>query len=131
MVADTGDFNKIAQYKPEDSTTNPSLILKAAKLPEYAALIDEAIEYAKNSFYKSKTEPLKRTSKRSKKKEEETKADEEAPKEFDFTKLPEDEQKFLVDLVIEKLIVTFAKKILDIIPGLVSIEVDARLSFDK
>lgn len=131
MVADTGDFNKISQYKPEDSTTNPTLILNAAKLPEYEALIDEAVEYAKDSFYKLKTEPQKKSTRKSKKKGEEQKAEEEPPKEFDFTQLPDAEKKELIGLVIDKLIVTFAKKILEIIPGLVSIEVDARLSFDK
>ena len=47
VVADTGDFNQIKQYEPQDSTTNPSLILAAAKMPEYAALVTEAVEYAK------------------------------------------------------------------------------------
>jgi transaldolase len=45
VVADTGDVNAIAQYKPQDATTNPSLILKAAAMPEYAHLFDEAILY--------------------------------------------------------------------------------------
>ncbi len=45
VVADTGDVNSIAQYKPRDATTNPSLILKAAKMPEYAPLFEEAIRY--------------------------------------------------------------------------------------
>ena len=47
VVADTGDIDAIRQYKPEDATTNPSLILSAAALPQYAALIDEAIAYGK------------------------------------------------------------------------------------
>ncbi|KAJ1957513.1 sedoheptulose-7-phosphate:D-glyceraldehyde-3- phosphate transaldolase [Linderina pennispora] len=47
VVADTGDFESIAQYKPTDATTNPSLILAAANKPQYAHLIDEAIAYAK------------------------------------------------------------------------------------
>ena len=43
VVADTGDFKLINQYKPTDATTNPSLILQAANKPEYSALIDEAM----------------------------------------------------------------------------------------
>lgn len=45
VVSDSGDFESIAAYKPQDATTNPSLILQAAKLPQYAGLIDSAIEY--------------------------------------------------------------------------------------
>eukprot|EP00825_Cyclidium_porcatum_P009737 TRINITY_DN1497_c0_g2_i2.p2 TRINITY_DN1497_c0_g2~~TRINITY_DN1497_c0_g2_i2.p2 ORF type:complete len:242 (-),score=68.22 TRINITY_DN1497_c0_g2_i2:503-1228(-) len=121
----------MSQYKPDDATTNPTLILKAANIPEYAPLIDDAIEYAKNAFYKAKTQPPKRASKKSKKKEEETKTEVEPPKEFDFTKLEEGEQKEIINQTIDKILVNFAKKILEIVPGLVSIEVDARLSFDK
>jgi transaldolase len=44
----TGDFASIAKYKPQDATTNPSLILAASKKPEYAKLIDAAIEYGKS-----------------------------------------------------------------------------------
>jgi transaldolase len=47
VVSDSGDFNSIAQYKPQDATTNPSLILAASKKPEYAKLIDPAVEYGK------------------------------------------------------------------------------------
>lgn len=47
VVADTGDISAIQNYKPEDATTNPSLILSAAKLPQYANLITEAVNYAK------------------------------------------------------------------------------------
>jgi len=48
VVADTGDFDKIKQYTPQDSTTNPSLIFAASSLPQYARLVDEAVEYGKN-----------------------------------------------------------------------------------
>ena len=41
VVADTGDFQQIAQYQPQDATTNPSLILKAAQKPEYAKLVQQ------------------------------------------------------------------------------------------
>ncbi|KAH9580889.1 Transaldolase [Schistosoma haematobium] len=47
IVADTGDFNSIKKYLPIDSTTNPSLILSACKLPQYSHLLDSAIQYAK------------------------------------------------------------------------------------
>ncbi|QIW15386.1 transaldolase [Pasteurellaceae bacterium RH1A] len=47
VVADTGDIDAIKQYQPEDATTNPSLILSASALPQYAPLIDEAVAYAK------------------------------------------------------------------------------------
>jgi transaldolase len=43
VVADTGDIDSIAQHKPQDATTNPSLLYKAAQMPQYAGLIDEAI----------------------------------------------------------------------------------------
>lgn len=49
VVSDSGDFASIGKYKPQDATTNPSLILAASKKPEYAKLIDEAVQYAKKS----------------------------------------------------------------------------------
>ena len=48
VVADTGDIDAIKQYQPQDATTNPSLILSASALPQYAPLIDEALAYAKS-----------------------------------------------------------------------------------
>lgn len=45
--SDSGDFQSIASYKPQDATTNPSLILAAVKDPKYASLIDVAVKYAK------------------------------------------------------------------------------------
>jgi len=47
VVADTGDIDAISQYKPEDATTNPSLILKAAQIPEYQQYLTQAIAYGK------------------------------------------------------------------------------------
>lgn len=47
VVCDSGDFATIAKYKPQDATTNPSLILAASKKPEYAKLVDAAVEYGK------------------------------------------------------------------------------------
>lgn len=49
VVSDSGDFESIAAYKPQDATTNPSLILAAAKLPAYKPLIDAAVEYGKKA----------------------------------------------------------------------------------
>ncbi|CAO3592476.1 unnamed protein product [Absidia cylindrospora] len=92
IVADSGDFETIAQYKPQDATTNPSLILAASQKPQYAALIDEAINYAK------------------------------AKGGFAEAQL---------DAANDKLLVNFGKEILKIVPGRVSTEVDARLSFNK
>jgi transaldolase len=92
VVSDSGDFETIDAYKPQDATTNPSLILAAAKKPEYAKLIDTAVEYAK-----SKGGSI-------------------------------DQQ---VENATDRLLVEFGKQILAIIPGRVSTEVDAALSFDK
>ena len=47
VVADTGDFNSIQKFQPTDATTNPSLIFAAAQLPQYRALVDDAIAYGK------------------------------------------------------------------------------------
>lgn len=49
MVCDTGDIAAIAKYKPQDATTNPSLIYKAALMPEYQNLVDDAVEYGKGN----------------------------------------------------------------------------------
>lgn len=92
IVTDTGEFESIAKYKPQDATTNPSLILAASKKEEYAKLIDVAIDYAKG----------KGGSKQEK-----------------------------AEIALDRLLVEFGKEILKIVPGRVSTEVDARLSFDK
>ncbi|XP_061671228.1 transaldolase [Syngnathoides biaculeatus] len=92
VVADTGDFNAIDEYKPQDSTTNPSLILAAAKMPAYQSLLDQAIKYG---IAKGGTE---------------------------------EEQ---IANTMDKLYVSFGLEILKKVPGRVSTEVDARLSFDK
>jgi len=91
VVADTGDFDSIKKFAPQDATTNPSLLLQASNMPQYAYLVDNAIEYAKKH---AKT-------------------------------LPEQ-----LSLAFDKLFVLFGKEILKIVPGRVSTEVDARLSFD-
>ncbi len=91
VVADTGDFETLEAYAPQDATTNPSLILKALQKPEYASVLDDAIASTKDSG------------------------------------LSGDAQ---IDLVIDHLLIGFGCKILEIVPGRVSTEVDARLSFD-
>lgn len=100
VVIDTGDFNLIQQFKPTDATTNPSLILAACNKPEYDSLIKEAISSEVG------------TSKTSKK-----------------AKASADEAELITNIC-DKLAVSFGTKILEIIPGYVSTEVDARLSFD-
>ncbi|KAF8706584.1 hypothetical protein AX14_013773 [Amanita brunnescens Koide BX004] len=92
VVSDSGDFESIDAYKPQDATTNPSLILAAANKPNYAHLIDAAIIYGK-----------------------------EKGGDLDAQ----------ADHALDRLLVEFGKEILKIIPGRVSTEVDARLSFDK
>jgi transaldolase len=91
VVCDSGDFATIGKYKPQDATTNPSLILAASKKPEYAELIDAAVAYGKKKGGSVDAQ---------------------------------------VDATLDRLLVEFGKKILEIIPGKVSTEVDARLSFD-
>lgn len=92
VVTDTGEFEMIAKYKPQDATTNPSLILAASTKKEYAKLIDEAVAHVKSGSGDARC-----------------KAEE----------------------ALDVLLVEFGSKILDIVPGRVSTEVDARLSFDK
>ena len=91
VVSDTGDFESIAQYQPRDATTNPSLLYKAAQMPEYRPLLDAAISSAQS-----------------------------APGN------PAEQMESCID----RLFIAFGKEILQIIPGRVSTEVNARLSFD-
>jgi len=91
VVADTGDIAAIKQYHPQDATTNPSLILKAAQIPEYHQYLEQAIAYAK------------------------VQSDDPAQQLIDAS---------------DMLAVTIGKEILKVIPGRISTEVDARLSFD-
>lgn len=90
IVSDTGDILSIEKYKPQDATTNPSLILAAAKNPKYQHLIEDAIAYGKKH------------------------ADSDS----------------VNDLVMDELFVNFGIEILKLIPGRVSTEVNAHLSFD-
>ena len=91
VVADTGDIDAIKKYQPQDATTNPSLILSASALPQYAPLIDEAIAYAKAQSA--------------------------------------DKAQQLIDAE-DKLAVNIGLEILKIVPGRISTEVDARISYD-
>ena len=91
VVADTGDIDAIKKYQPQDATTNPSLILSASALPQYAPLIDEAVAYAKAQS--------------------------------------NDKAQQLIDSE-DKLAVNIGLEILKIVPGRISTEVDARLSYN-
>ncbi|MCP3700043.1 MAG: transaldolase [Aliivibrio sp.] len=91
VVADTGDIEAIAKYTPEDATTNPSLILKAAQIAEYAPLIDASIAYAKAQS-NDKAQQIQDTC--------------------------------------DMLAVSIGKEILKVVPGRISTEVDACLSYD-
>src|SRR6188768_2572243 len=91
VVADSGDFESMRAYKPQDATTNPSLILQAVEKPQYRHLLDEAIAAHKGSSLSGAA---------------------------------------LAGSVIDKVLVLFGKEILQIVPGRVSTETDARLSFD-
>ncbi|MEM7387590.1 MAG: transaldolase [Verrucomicrobiota bacterium] len=91
VVADTGDFASMQEYKPQDATTNPSLILQASQKPEYRYLVDQAIEENKDSAGSTEAK---------------------------------------VEAIIDRILILFGKEILNIVPGRVSTETDARLSFD-
>lgn len=84
VVADTGDVDAIKRLAPQDATTNPSLLYKAAQMPQYESLVKDAVAYGKGDL----------------------------------------------GLVMDKLAVNFGTEITKIVPGYVSTEVDARLSFD-
>ncbi|MBN6729700.1 transaldolase [Burkholderia multivorans] len=85
VVADTGDFQQLAQYQPQDATTNPSLILKAVQKDAYKPILEKTVRDHRNES---------------------------------------------TDFIIDRLLIAFGTEILKLIPGRVSTEVDARLSFD-
>jgi transaldolase len=91
VVADTGDFETLKQYTPQDATTNPSLIFKAAQMPAYKGLVEKAIAEARKSGASGKA---------------------------------------LLDQIVDHLLVNFGTEILKTVPGRVSTETDASLSFD-
>jgi transaldolase len=94
VVADSGDLNSIAQFKPTDSTTNPSLIAAAAQMPAYAPIVDSVLMEAREDAGPSASD------------------------------------KQVAAFAFKSLAVAFGRKILEIIPGRVSTEVDARISYD-
>jgi transaldolase len=91
VVADTGDFESMKIYKPQDATTNPSLILQAAGKPEYLHLVEQAVTEMKAGSLTGKA---------------------------------------LTEAILDRILILFGLEILKIVPGRVSTEVDARLSFD-
>ena len=91
VVADTGDFESMRAFNPQDATTNPSLILQAATKPEYAFIVDRVVADRKGSGLTGAAQ---------------------------------------VEDIIDHVLVAFGMEILKIVPGRVSTETDARLSFD-
>src|SRR5262245_32629522 len=91
VVADTGDIEAIAEHKPQDATTNPSLLFQAAQKPQYQDLVDDALTFALRA------------------------GEDRATRSAAF---------------MDKLFIDFGCEILKIVPGRVSTEVDAGLSFD-
>ena len=91
VVADTGDFGLMEDYQPQDATTNPSLILKAAQQEAYRYLVEQAVDEGRESGLSGSAQ---------------------------------------MESVIDRILILFGKKILGIVPGRVSTETDARLSFD-
>jgi len=85
VVADTGNFKQLAQFAPQDATTNPSLIVKAVQQPDYAPLLADTVAAHRDAA---------------------------------------------LDAVVDQVLVRFGREILKVVPGRVSTEVDARLSFD-
>ncbi|MGA3372786.1 MAG: transaldolase [Terracidiphilus sp.] len=94
VVADTGDIEAIGEFRPQDSTTNPSLITAAAQLPQYQPIVDSVLLEARKELGSGATDAA------------------------------------IANLAFQRLAIAFGKKILAIVPGRVSTEVDARLSYD-
>ena len=94
VVADTGDIDSMEKFRPQDATTNPSLIAAAAQMPAYQPIVDGVLQEAKKELGESASD------------------------------------KDVANLAFKRLAVAFGKKILAIVPGRVSTEVDARLSYE-
>ena len=94
VVADTGDIEAMEKFRPQDATTNPSLITAAAQLPQYQPIVDDVLKDARNELGDGATD------------------------------------RDVANLAFQRLAIAFGKKILAIVPGRVSTEVDARLSYD-
>jgi transaldolase len=94
VVADTGDIEAMEEFRPQDATTNPSLITAAAQMPQYQPIVDGVLKDARSELGEGATD------------------------------------KDVANLAFKRLAIEFGQKILQIVPGRVSTEVDARLSFD-
>jgi transaldolase len=94
VVADTGDIEAMEKFRPQDATTNPSLITAAAQMPQYQPIVDGVLKEARNELGEGATDET------------------------------------VANLAFHRLAIAFGKKILAIVPGRVSTEVDARLSYD-
>jgi transaldolase len=94
VVADTGDIEAMEKFRPQDATTNPSLITTAAQMPHYQPIVDGVIVEARNELGEGASDQA------------------------------------IANLAFQRLAIAFGKKILAIVPGRVSTEVDARLSYD-
>ena len=94
VVADTGDIEAMEKFRPQDATTNPSLITAAAQLPQYQPIVDGVLKDSRDELGEGATD------------------------------------KDVANLAFQRLAIAFGKKILAIVPGRVSTEVDARLSYD-
>jgi transaldolase len=94
VVADTGDIEAMEKFRPQDATTNPSLITAAAQLPQYQPIVDGVLQEARKELGGNATDQA------------------------------------VANLAFQRLAIAFGQKILAIVPGRVSTEVDARLSWD-
>jgi transaldolase len=94
VVADTGDIEAMEEFRPQDATTNPSLITAAAQMPQYQPIVDGVLVDARKELGQDATDAA------------------------------------VANLAFQRLAIAFGKKILAIVPGRVSTEVDARLSYD-
>src|ERR1035438_806244 len=94
VVADTGYMEAMEQFRPQDATTNPSLITAAAQLPQYQPIVDGVLVDARKELGDAATDAA------------------------------------VANLAFQRLAIAFGRKILEIVPGRVSTEVDARLSYD-
>jgi transaldolase len=94
VVADTGDIEAMEKFRPQDATTNPSLITTAAQMPQYQPIVDGVLKDARKELGEGASDQT------------------------------------VANLAFQRLAIAFGKKILAIVPGRVSTEVDARLSYD-
>ena len=94
VVADTGDIEAMEKFRPQDATTNPSLITAAAQMPQYETIVDGVLKDARKELGEGASDQA------------------------------------VANLAFQRLAIAFGKKILAIVPGRVSTEVDARLSYD-